>query len=189
MLNFQAFLGFVNGSVDKVPLSGGAYHEWTNLISEAEQDVFNSDCACFLSAHGLDSLSEAEAMLFQIPYDGTKSKITKINAGVYPNSISAKQAEGYKQLSIPVRQDFEENQNINAETQAHGATRTDVYFRPGAFDKITIEHEALHSLTGKSDSDLASQLGWDGSDSPSVFISKALRDNRCDKRTAGKKKK
>jgi RHS repeat-associated protein len=188
-LNFQTILGFVNGSIEKVPLSGGAYHKWMKLISEAEQDVFNSDCACFLSAHGLDSLSEAEAMLFQIPYDGTKSKITKLNAGLYPNAISEEQAEGYSELSIPVRQDFEQHQNINAETQAHGATRTDVYFRPGAFDKITIEHEALHSLTGKSDSDLANQLGWNGSGSPSVFISQALRDNRCDKRKARKKKK
>jgi len=119
----------------------------------------------------------------------TKSKITMLNAGVYPNTISEVDAEGHKELNIPIRQYFEQNQNVHAATQGHGATRTDVYFRPGAFDKITVEHEALHSLTGKSDADLATQLGWNGVDSASVFISQALRDNRCDKRTPRKKKK
>jgi hypothetical protein len=69
--------------------------------------------------------------------------------------------------------------------------QTDVYFRPGAFDKITIEHEALHNLTGESDDDLATQLGGTGVSgaAASMYISQALRDNRCDKLNAKKKKK
>jgi RHS repeat-associated protein len=188
-LNVESILNLVNGGIDKVPLSGGSYHKWMKWIGEAERDIFNSDCACFLTAHGLDPVFVAGAMLLQVPYDGTKSKITEFSAGTYPNSMSARVAEGIDLLRKTVQQHFQRDQYVRAEAQAHGAFRTDVYFRPGDFDKITIEHEALHNLTGESDADLARQLGWNGSGAPSPFISQALRDNRCDKLTPKRKKK
>jgi hypothetical protein len=157
------------------------------FITKAKHDIFNTDCACFLDAHGLDSESLLLALIVQVPYDGTKSKITELSAGVYPNDIPLSTAEAA--LKETVKQHFDRSQNIRAEAQAHGAFRTDVYFRPGGFDEITIEHEALHNLTGKSDDDLAAQLGWNGSGAPSAFISQALRDNRCDKPTPRRKKK
>jgi RHS repeat-associated protein len=188
-LNFGAVLAVVNGAVSKVPLSSHDYQRWLKWEAEATQDVFNTDCSCFLSAHGLSAWSVASAIASQIPYDGTKSRITKFNAGLYPNAISPASAAQYPELQITVQQDFQKNQNMWAEAQTSGA-RTDAYFRPGVFDKITIEHESLHNLTGLDDDDLAAQLGGQNvsGDAASVFISKVLRENRCDK-IKGKKKK
>jgi RHS repeat-associated protein len=188
-LNFGNLLAAVNGAVSKVPLSSHDYQRWLKWEAEATQDVFNTDCSCFLSAHGLDPWSVAGAIASQIPYDGTKSKITKFNAGLYPNAINPANAAQYPELQITVQQDFQKNQNMWAEAQTSGA-RADAYFRPGVFDKITIEHESLHNVTGLDDDDLAAQLGGQNvsGDAASVFISKVLRDNRCDK-IKGKKKK
>jgi RHS repeat-associated protein len=187
-LNFSAIAAAVNGAVNKVPLSGHDYRNWVKWSFQATQDVYNADCSCFLSAHGLSADSVAFAILMQQAYDGTKSKITKFNAGIYSNALPSARAAQFASLQITVQQDFQQNQNMLAEAQAAGVSRTDAYFRPGAFDKITIEHESLHNLTGLDDDDLASQLGWGGGGNPSVFISNQLRQNRCDKLKAKRKR-
>jgi hypothetical protein len=104
-----------------------------------------------------------------------------------PISLNAAEAV----LRETVKHHFDRDQTVRAEAQAHGTFNTDVYFRPGDFDEITIEHEALHNLTGKSDDDLAAQLGGVGLSNvaASSYISQALRDNRCDKPKAKKKKR
>lgn len=187
-LNFSAIAAAVNGAVNKVPLSGGDYRNWVKWSFQATQDVYNADCSCFLSAHGLSADSVAFAILMQQAYDGTKSKITKFNAGLYPAAYAA-QAPQDANLSVTVQQDFKNNPTYRAEAQASGYSNTDAYFRPGSFDKITIEHESLHNLTGLSDDDLASQLGGPVSgNAASVYISQVLRDNRCDKLKPKKKK-
>jgi len=190
--NLNTMLKFVNDSVNKVPLSDGAYESYLKWKAEGMLDILNNcDCFNFLAANGISSFDLASMLAVQVPYDGTKSKITEFNAGIYPNGIPAERAENYPELKRTVQEHFRADPGVRAEAQTHGAFRTDVYLRPGAFNKITIEHEGLHNLTGLDDDDLADQLGGHGlsGDAASMYISKALHDNRCDKLTPGKKKK
>jgi hypothetical protein len=114
----------------------------------------------------------------------------RFNAGLYPNWLAPSVAETISDFQTPVKQQFQKHPEIAAESQGHGAFRTDVYYRPGAFDEITIEHEALHNLTGEGDTTLAAELGGYvvSGGAASMYISQALRDNRCDQPKAKKKR-
>ena len=65
-------------------------------------------------------------------------------------------------------------------SQTTVADRSDVYFSGNGISASDILHEALHSLLGASDAELASQLGVTlQANGSTQGISDALHDNDC----------
>jgi len=142
-----------------------------------------------------------ESNLLQRPFDGARSTIKTIDAGVV--DLSSPDWRGLQSdnpklaaeiLNAPVSNRFKAPR-CNAETGLYpggvlGATlsdRVDVYFLPGGLfgsgglQPGTILHEALHSLTCLGDELLARKLGlYVGPEQdPGAAISQGLSNHGC----------
>ena len=88
----------------------------------------------------------------QRAFDGTRSTINAIEAGIMPSTATNPDARQSMVL-----------QHVQRHVQAATAvwkesTRYDVYLNPGNYSSTTLIHEALHSATGWNDVRLAEQL-------------------------------
>jgi hypothetical protein len=141
-------------------------------------------------AHGVDPGKALDAVNLQRPYDGSKSEISRLEAGLAhpPGEIAG--ADAYnRSLNSCVSAKFKyQGSNLRAETAIYPdqrptnettvGERSDVYFGQN-FSAATILHEALHSLFGIEDPDLAAKLNVDISPKGSAAISDALQKHGC----------
>ena len=180
--SLSGLLSAVNGAIDKVALSGGAYKEWQKYQSKAQKSVFNPDCVKCLALAGQTPDELAIEISAQIAWDGTSSKIKRSEAGMYDFNWSIGVARTVKALDIQAQQWFRMNPKVRAFAALgnHGSYTDEVYFGRG-WDQITLIHEALHWLTLEGDQDLAKDLGGKnlgGTYEASEYISTKLSDTR-----------
>jgi hypothetical protein len=127
---------------------------------------FSRDCKTFLGKAlqdiGLSMDDLAKAINAQKPYDATSSTINVVAAGIIPADYSNPLIPNITSLSV--KEFFAKSKEIGFNNEAATgyattATRNDVYYNPANINSRNIIHEALHSLTGKNDADLAAALG------------------------------
>jgi hypothetical protein len=144
--------------------------------------AFSPNCRKFLADHGVDVKALIGAVRSQNPFDGTKSTITRLAAGVVDPSNPTDVRYG----GLSVRSDFNPRGGTMAETGVFpggtlGGTvldRSDVYFRSGGINTATIIHEALHSLLGETDSQIQTRFGI-STGGVSDNITQELRKHDC----------
>jgi RHS repeat-associated protein len=192
------------GSGARVPLGPKNQKRYDSERSKVINKLNNisQKCADFLKKANISLQELIDAVNAQRPFDGTKSTISAIDAGVIdvndPQWIELQRVDPNRASNLangPVSSRFRANSRIRAEAGiAPGGTlgqtvqdRSDAYFRPGGFfDKggirqSVILHEALHALTGLGDDALAMRLGiaLQPGESSSAAITRALKENKC----------
>jgi RHS repeat-associated protein len=177
----------------KAPLTGKKLKKYNDERAKTQDKLKNSQkCRDFLSSHGIDPDQALDAVNQQRAFDGTKSTIGAFDAGVYnSNDIDWSNPQAAAAANAPIRNLFNDpTRDVGAITASYPgglppsqttvADRSDVYYSGGGISASNILHEALHSLTGASDSDLAQQLGVTlGPGGSSQPISDALHNNDC----------
>jgi hypothetical protein len=153
----------------------------------------SAKCAQFLSSHGIDPADVMTAITLQQPFSGTRSTISRIDAGVrdFDTDVWRNEQRNYPRVAADIASgsvalDFQ-NTGTKAETGiapggVTGATiaaRSNVYFSGGGISSEFIFHEALHSATGLGDDRLAAKLGLSATGDPSIAIQQVLKEHGC----------
>jgi RHS repeat-associated protein len=153
---------------------------------KAQNNLKNKKCAGFLSDHGIDPTGVSKAIATEVPWDGVKSTISKVAAGVLdPQELPNLTPSVLDKLSrIPVSDSFKtwngNHSYVGAVSQAGGHN---VYFNPGGMigngglTPGNVMHEGLHNLTGLGDPALASELGIQNGGSNDINV--ALHAHKC----------
>jgi RHS repeat-associated protein len=134
-------------------LEGKQLDDYKDYKQEAKQNVMKKPCQDFLRAHGINPKAVLNAIEKQRPFDGLRSTLTLRAAGVV--------GKGSRYAAWTVQQYFQTFEPGAMTANARRATRFDVYFGSyyGPNPRMTIIHEALHSVTMLGDWDLARKLG------------------------------
>ena len=140
----------------------------------------------YLIGFGIDPAQALESVNMQRAYDGNKSQISYLEAGLIPPEL-ADSSNRFQNSCISGEFKYK-GKNLGAMTatypnqlppsQTTVADRSDVYYGDN-FSAASILHEALHSLLGLSDDELAKKLGNIDISKGSKKISKALQKNGC----------
>lgn len=128
----------------------------------------------------------APAVGRQKAFDGPRTRMSRFDAGVY----WATATEGDRNIlkRAPVRQIFAEDKGVKAAAQGvrfpNGDPASSVYVNTNPlalslFSPADLLHEALHNVTGDSDSQLAGRLGVTVSRTDTTAISRVLVSNGC----------
>jgi hypothetical protein len=168
----------------RVALTGEGYERWLYARGGVLYKLSTSrTCRSFLASHGIDPGSAIGAVNMQRAYDGTRSTITRAEAGLVDpdNPVEVRLGD------LPVSTGFRRGRGTNATTAIYPngrlgtsvASRSDVYYRPNSITGATILHEALHSLLGATDTEIQQRLALDTTQ-VSGNISQTLRDNDCE---------
>jgi len=176
-LNFMTTLDTSVGATGKVPLSGKALDRY---VKEKEKLLVQAHClAChiYMYSRGIDPYIWEIYIGLQTPYDGRRSTISNIDAGLTLGWT----ADQIQRLgTTPVKRDFlYPASGTVAEAQAPGV---DAYFDskyPKFITQAEIGHEALHNMTGQTDDQLASTLRIKLGVATTDEISQALVANSC----------
>ncbi len=176
----------------KAPLKGKKLKKYNEERAKTENKLKNSQkCRDFLASHGIDPDAALGAVEMQRAYDGENSTIGAYDAGLYNHDeIRWDIPQVAAAATVPLNVLFANSPTMQGVTaafpgglppsQTTAADRSDVYYRGSGISSSNILHEALHSLTGASDAQLASQLGVTlGPNGESQPISDALHDNDC----------
>jgi hypothetical protein len=156
------------------------------LVNENLGSELKVKCASLLALTGFSINQIIGAIHAQQAYSGPDStNISMLNAGLLPpvdptlpsRALSAATFE----VNETVSQYFKNDSRVKAMTATFGGNPNVVFFRSSGITSTTILHEALHSITGLGDIDLAAKLGLGNltHDAASAAISKALKDNGC----------
>src|SRR5205085_9433439 len=151
----------------KAPLSGNDARRYEQeRLSALGRLAFSSRCREFLASHGVDVRALIYAVRNQRPFDGPRSTITRMDAGLVDptNPIDVQYGNN------PVRNSFGSRSGTNAMTAIYpdgtlgnvGSEiydRSDVYFRTAGIDTATIIHEALHTVLAATDAELQTRFG------------------------------
>ncbi|HEV8431029.1 MAG TPA: RHS repeat-associated core domain-containing protein, partial [Pyrinomonadaceae bacterium] len=136
----------------QAPLEGGRGDVQRMAKEEAKKMVKLDSCKKFLLEHGINPKALLGAINKQRAFDGLKSTLTALKAGLVPR--------GDAMASWTVKKVFEIKDPIAATGSHRLATRYDVYYGNGMGNPVTtVIHEALHSLTRLNDFDLAVKIG------------------------------
>lgn len=175
----------------KAPLTGKLlekYDEGRNIVRDKLQN--SEQCRNYLTDHNINPDDALNAVNLQRAYDGSKSDISRLDAGLAPPHGEIPGATAYNRvLNSCVSATFKRqgsklgamaaiwpNQQHPSETTVE--ERSDIYFGQ-KMSAATILHEALHSLFGVEDPALAELLDVDISKEGSIAITKALKKNGC----------
>jgi hypothetical protein len=140
--------------------------ERTYNDARADAKDFSRDCKRFLgnalSKLGFTMDDLTKAIDKQQPLDAMTSTINVVTAGIVPAGFSDPNIPNITSLSV--RDFFAKLKELGRTNEAATGfattnTRYDVYFNPAYINSRNIIHEALHSLTGRNDGDLAKALG------------------------------
>ena len=181
---------------EKVPLSGDRLKKYNEKRDIIRNKLKNSKkCRDFLISKGIDPDLALQALNFQNAYDGEKSTISRLEAGVVGQEYRLDTIEGANYAYASIDHDFndkyfppgkrEKIQAITAFYQENqimelsSFARNDVYYRGSGINTGTILHEALHSLTGLHDKELADKLGVTIKPGDTNAISEVLKNNDC----------
>ncbi|MEN3331352.1 MAG: hypothetical protein V7641_717, partial [Blastocatellia bacterium] len=175
----------------KAPLTGKALKKYTAGHAIIADKLQNSGpCKSYLMAHGVDPGKALDAVNLQRPYDGSRSEISRLEAGLELLPVDLDNDSPFKNyLNSCVSNKFKfRGSNLRTETAIYPdqrptnettvAERSDVYYGQ-TFSAATILHEALHSLFGIEDPELAAKLNVDISQKGSAAISDALQKHGC----------
>lgn len=156
------------------PLSPEDQANFEQSRGNAVKLLDKKDCADFLKKKGINIADLVTAIKLQTAFDANLSTATLLESGLYP----AKKPDTYEGS----QEDFDDEASYQVETffdfypGAQGVTafykngvfltdfkeRTKVFYRGGSSvlsDPTSILHEALHSLTGLGDPELAKKIG------------------------------
>ena len=156
----------------KAPLSPKDQSRLDKAKKQALDDIFSADCMAFCLSHGINPTNLAVAVLNQHGYNGRNSTITQAAAGT-----------GIDYPSNTVASGFRNNPGVNAAASITGSF--DVYYRPGGLlssggiNEGTVEHEAVHNLTKKTDTQLQALFGITINPYDTTNITQALKDHHC----------
>jgi hypothetical protein len=147
--------GSLMGSVDFLPLRSGKatlteYQRWGYDFFKRVAKKNLSACRDFLISKGFIFGDVDHALEFQKPYDGTRSTINVVKAGL----VVAGSSFG----RFNVQEFFQRYVNHAATAIRSVATRYDVYINPNSYGSLTLIHEALHSATRMDDVQLSHML-------------------------------
>ena len=170
----------------KAPLTGDKLAKYNAELTTIKAKLSTDKCKEYLGRHGIDPAKALEAVNMQRPYDGNKSDISYLEAGVIPPDEAALGGLFFKKC---ISGQFKSRgKDLGALTGAYPEQkppdqttvdeRSDVYYGDN-FSAATILHEALHSLFGATDQQLANMLGNIDISGGSRAISKALQKNGC----------
>jgi hypothetical protein len=143
----------------RVPLTGDREKEYKSAREGARKVAGkpSNKCKDFLSHLGIKNLKDVlGAINKQRAFDGMASTLSVEEAGL------AEQGQGGLLTVADAFAAAKEDRFIlYAQTAMHGgkATRNDVYFSDLPITADTIMHEAIHSLTGLDDDELAKAAG------------------------------
>jgi RHS repeat-associated protein len=172
-------------ALSQAPLSPRDMARFNKAQNNAQNNADNKDCQKFLADHGIDPEAAKNAISNMVPWNGAKSTISEFDAGVFDpqDPLNIQQGDRatlyFKKTSVA---STFKNPDLMAMAQILGQN---VYFKPGGLFSAggltpgTIFHEALHNLTGKSDSRLAQQLGLPSGHQESQYISPELAKHNC----------
>lgn len=171
----------IGGNGGKAPLSDKDQKKYNKLKAIALKDMLNLDCVAFCVSHGIDPAQLASTLQNQQAYNGSISTLTQGQA-----QIGIANASGNIDLNESVADAFHGDSTVTAAGSLNG---TDVYFQAGGFlsglfgnsniSEGTIEHEALHNMTGLGDTGLQIMLGVKVNADCTTDITKALEDHHC----------
>ncbi|MBK7705896.1 MAG: RHS repeat protein [Acidobacteria bacterium] len=197
--SYSPLLDIVPKSIDdhdpnlgKVALSGKKLGKYENGRSKLRKKLAESaKCRNFLLSKGIDPDDLLETVNKQIAWDGELSTISRLNAGLIDSTVDLSKPENASYANGPVQNNFIPNRGTIylAWTAFYSRYqimeldwmgRREVYFGKKGLNSGTILHEAIHSMTGMGDPELANLLGVKirpGEDTHS--ITKILRKNDC----------
>ena len=160
------------------------------LNKDLQKQKLKKKCADLLALSGKSIDEITAAINAQVPFDGPDSKgLTMLQAGllgpVDPNLPPNQMSNAIAEVNQTVSAYFAANPSTTAATAYFRRdTINNVYYRSSGITDTGILHEALHSITGLGDIDLAGKLGlgtFGSAADASAAITKALKDNGCTK--------
>jgi hypothetical protein len=180
----------------KAPLTAIQRKRYETIRARARK-MLNGRCIDFLVGSGFSITDVLHALDWQKPYDGFRSTVSVIDAGLNPPPPV--EYANVHVRSTPVQEGFIWNRgNLSARTAIYKeSTRFDVYLNTDEmssafYSSTTLIHEALHSATMMDDLKLAKKItGRDFPDTEKGYydageaISRRLADEGCGWRMPG----
>ncbi len=177
---------------EKVALSGDRlkkYNEKRDIIKNKLQK--SKKCRDFLISIGIDPELALQTVNEQSAFDGEKSTLSRIDAGVVNPEVDLTTQQGRDYAYKPINLSFTNSTGpkIQAWTSFYSSNerifqiapegRNEVYYRGSGINTGNILHEALHSLTGLGDEQLAGKIGVSVTKDDTQAISNKLKDMDC----------
>ena len=157
----------------KAPLSAKQQKRYNGQKSVAINGLMNPDCINFCLSIGVDPTLLQITILSQTAFSGPGSTITQQDAGTGIPNRGTSIIDPQKTVSNA----FSTYPNVNA---AASTTANEIYFSGlSAINAGTIQHEALHTLTGWGDTTLQGKMGLQIAPSNTSNITQALKDHHC----------
>ena len=131
-------------------------------LAKADALKFSDQCTDALKRAGFSMADLTDAINKQKPYDGLRSTINVVDAGVIPDNFSDPKISNATLLQVDLFFQVAALSNHDAAAMTgifKESTRYDVYYDPSSISSRRIIHEALHSLSRLNDADLAKRLG------------------------------